>query len=64
MKNKKNIIFYLLIIASLILLILNINKLDFNDLSNGKYSGIISNILLIFANIVFIQQNRKKDIMN
>jgi len=61
MKDKKNIILYLVILASFILLILNINRLDFNDLSNGKYSGIISNILLIIAMTVVIQENRKKD---
>ena len=59
MKNRKDFIFYLVIIASFILLILNISRLDFYDLSNGKYSGIISNILLIILMIYVIRKNRK-----
>jgi len=61
MKDKKDIVLYLVILASVILLILNINRLDFNDLSNGKYSGIISNILLIIAMSFVIRENRKKN---
>ena len=61
MKNKKDIILYFVIIASFILMIMKIIRLDFNDLSNGKYAGIISNILLIIAMLVVIRENHKKD---
>ena len=61
MKNTQDILLYMVIIASIVLLILNISRLDFNNLSNGKYAGIISNILLIIAMSFVISGNRKKN---
>ena len=59
MKNRKDFIFYLVIIASFILLVFKINRLDFYDLSNEKYSGIISNILLIIVMIYVIRKTER-----
>lgn len=51
---------YFLIFASLILLVLNILELDFKNLKENKYSGIVSNILLIIA-MTLIIYNKKKN---
>jgi hypothetical protein len=50
---------YFLIFASLILLVSNISELDFENLKENKYSGIISNILLIIAMILTIYNAKK-----
>lgn len=50
---------YFLLFASLILLILNIYQLDFNNLQKGSYWGIISNLLLMFGMIVNIRDLKK-----
>jgi len=52
---------YIIIIAGLILLIINISELDFSNLKNGPFSGIVSNILLILAMIVSIRDLNKKE---
>ena len=46
-------------IAGLILLIINILDLDFNNLKNGPYSGIVSNVLLILAMIISVRDLNK-----
>jgi hypothetical protein len=52
---------YFLIFASLILLVLNISELDFENLKENKYSGIASNILLIIAMILTIYNAKKNE---
>lgn len=52
---------YLIIVASIILMILNISGLDFNNIELGSFAGIISNLLLIIAMIITIRDLRKKE---
>jgi hypothetical protein len=52
---------YLLLIASAILLVINIYGLDFKNLQNGNYSGIISNLLLMFGMIINIKDLKKRE---
>jgi len=56
---KKKILAVIVLIVGLILLGININHLDFDNLVDGKYAGIISNILLISAMIISFQHIRK-----
>ena len=58
---KKIQLAYFLLIASTILLILNIYNLDFNNLQNGNYWGIVSNLLLMFGMIVNIRDSKKNE---
>ena len=51
---------YLLLIASTILLAINIYNLNFNNLQNGNYWGIVSNILLMFGMFLNIRDLKKK----
>lgn len=59
-ENKRNILYYLALLVSIILLIKSISELDFENLSNGPFSGIIS---YTFFTLVFIrlikEQNEK-----
>ena len=50
----KKIVSYIIVIVSLILLVLNIYKLDFDNLNSGSYNGIISNTLLLTIGIYLI----------
>jgi hypothetical protein len=50
---------YIVLIAGLILLIINISELDFSNLTNGPFYGIISNVLLILAMIISIRELNK-----
>ena len=52
---------YILIIVSVILLTINISRLDFENLKDGTYAGIISNILLIAAMILVVIDKKKRD---
>jgi Ca2+/Na+ antiporter len=66
-KNRKDmnrkIIAYFLIFASLILLILNITELNFDNLKENRYASIVSNLLLILAMIFNIRDiNKKKNL--
>jgi hypothetical protein len=58
---KKQKLAYLLIVGSIILLILNIYNLNFNNLQNGNYWGIVSNLLLIFGMILNIRALKKNE---
>jgi hypothetical protein len=58
MKGKE-ILSYLVILGSIILLILNLIDFDFKNLNNNNYSGILSNILLFIAMILNISSNKK-----
>ena len=52
---------YIVMIAGLILLIINIYELDFSNLKNVPFSGIALNVLLILAIIIsVINLNRKE----
>jgi hypothetical protein len=51
---------YFLLIASSILLIINILNFDFNNLQNGNYWGIVSNLLLMFGMIVNIRDLKNR----
>ena len=57
---KRKILAVIALITGLILLGININNLDFENLKEGKYAGIISNILLILAMIISLQHMGKK----
>ena len=57
---KRKILAVIALITGLILLGININNLDFENLKEGKYAGIISNILLVSAMIISLQHMRKK----
>lgn len=57
MNNLKLV--YFLTVASLLLLIINIYRLDFNNLKNGNYFGIISNVLLLILFIIKIRELKK-----
>ena len=50
---------YFLLFTSIILLIVNIYGLDFNNLQKGNYWGIVSNLLLLFGMIVNIRDLKK-----
>ena len=50
---------YFLLVVSSILLILNIYNLDFDNLRNGNYWGIVSNLLLMFGMIINIRDLKK-----
>ncbi|WP_445720392.1 hypothetical protein [Flavobacterium sp.] len=52
---------YFLLIASTILLFINIYNLDFKNLQNGNYWGIVSNLLLMFGMIVNIRDLKKRE---
>ena len=58
MFGKKAILPFILIIASIVLLILNIIELNKNN-SSGNIYGPISNVLLILAMIFVIIGNRR-----
>ncbi len=58
--NRKTGI-YIIIFAGIILLVHNILKMDFNNLQNGPFSGIVSNILLILAMIISLRDLKKKE---
>lgn len=52
---------YLVMIAGVILLIFNISELDFGNFKNGPFFGIISNVLLILAMVISINDLKKKE---
>ena len=52
---------YIIIFASIVLMIYNISKLDFNNIEQGPFSGIVSNVFLILAMLVTIRDIKKKE---
>jgi hypothetical protein len=62
-KMNKLKLAYLLLIVSIILLVINIYNLDFKNLQNGNYWGIVSNLLLMIGMIINIRDlnNRKEN---
>ena len=53
---------YIVILVGLFLLIWNITELNFDNLKEGPFSGIVSNILLISAMIFSARDLNKKRI--
>jgi hypothetical protein len=60
MKNKK-ILSYFLIVLSLILLLINLFRLDYNNLLKNHFFGIISNVLLIIAMLLNIRSMKNAE---
>jgi hypothetical protein len=52
---------YIVLILSLFLLIWNVYQLDFDNLKNGPYSGIVSNVFLMLAMIISIRDLNKSN---
>jgi hypothetical protein len=52
---------YIVIGVAIILLIMSIQDLNFDNLSEGPFSGIVGAILLILAMIVTIRDIKKKE---
>ncbi|WP_372795352.1 hypothetical protein [Lutibacter sp.] len=52
---------YAILFVGIILLILNITDLDFENFKQGPFFGIISNILLIILMIVNIRDLKEKE---
>lgn len=52
---------YIVIIVAVILLIMGIMDLNFDNLSEGPFSGIVGSLLLILSMIVTIRDINKKD---
>ena len=50
-----------LLIEGILLVGINISQLDFENLANEKYFGIISNLLLITAMIISIRYSARKN---
>ena len=50
---------YIVLIAGLILLIINISDLDISNIKKGPFSGIVSSLLLISAMIISIKDLNK-----
>ncbi|AXO79239.1 hypothetical protein DZC78_02205 [Olleya aquimaris] len=57
----KKYFIYLIIIASIVLMIYNISELDFDNLKKGPFAGIVSNILLILTMLVTMRDIKKKE---
>ena len=53
-----------IILAATVLLIINIYDLDFNNIKNGPFSGIVSNLLIIIAMILTMRDIKKRDSKN
>lgn len=56
--NRKTKVYTVLFI-SILLLIWNISDLDFDNLKDGPFAGIVSNIFLILAMIVTFMDLKK-----
>ena len=52
---------YFVLIASIVLMFFNIAELDFDNLKNGPFAGIVSNVLLIIAMLLTIKDIKKKE---
>ena len=50
---------YFVLIGSVILLVVNIYRLDFNNLKNQNYWGIASNLFVIIAMLLNIKNIKK-----
>ena len=52
---------YMVMMAGMILLIINISELDFSNFKNRPLAGIVSNILLILAMIICVRDLNQKE---
>ena len=52
---------YIVMMAGMILLIINISELDFSNFINRPLAGIVSNVLLILAMIICVRDLNKKE---
>lgn len=52
---------YIVIGVGIVLLIMNVRDLNFDNLSEGPFSGIVGNLLLILSMIVMIRDIKKKE---
>lgn len=59
MKRKSQA--YVVIVVAVILLIMTIMDLNFNNLSAGPFSGIVGSVLLIAAMIVTLRDIKKRE---
>ena len=59
-ENNKIILHYLALFVSVILLIKSISELDFENLSNGPFSGIISYTFFMLIFIRSIREQKRK----
>ena len=57
---KSNNLRVCLLIVGVILVAINISQLDFDNLMNERYYGILSNLLLIAAMVVSIRYSLKQ----
>ncbi len=51
---------YIILIAGIILLLLDVSSWDFENLNESPYYGLIANILLILAMIISIRDQNKE----
>ena len=58
---NKIIIPYIIAIVSFILLLVNIYKLDFDNLTSNSFYGIISNVLLLVFGIYLIYNTKQNE---
>jgi asparagine N-glycosylation enzyme membrane subunit Stt3 len=59
-KMKRNILYYLALFVSVILLIKSMSELDFENLSNGPFSGIVSYTFFAILFIKLIKEQKEK----
>ena len=58
---NRQIFKYILLTGGTILLGIQITEMDFNNLPDEKYLGILSNLLLIVAMIISIRHTKKQE---
>ena len=56
---KKIYFMYFIIFASIVLLIYNISKLDFNNLQKSSFNKILPNLLLIISTLIITREIKK-----
>lgn len=61
MKMNRKTQAYIVIVVSVILLIMSVGDLNFNNISEGPFSGIVGATLLIIAMIVTLSDLKKKE---
>ena len=59
-ESNKRILHYLALLISIVLLIKSISELDFENLSNGPFSGILSYTFFALVFIRLIREQKKK----
>tara|TARA_R110002124_G_C8504758_1_gene474617 strand:+ start:71 stop:280 length:210 start_codon:yes stop_codon:yes gene_type:complete len=59
-ESNKKILYYLALLVSIILLIKSISELDFENLSNGPFSNIISYAFFTLVFLRLIKEQKEK----